>query len=206
MIDTEIFRIAFVLGILAVNTFTDLRSRTIFGNDKLYLVLGIAGLSLLVIDKFDVVALFWICLNLTVIAIAWRVKTLIASGDLIVYLVMAFTIPMESFFIVIGAFVIQVIFGVLYNWTLNIKTLHDGKPLFTKYKESKIKKAIAFSLFHQKRNWEKHVVSVEKGKRFSLTSSPMNQKFNVKDGLVQTGFPFMAFMLAALLFFLFLTT
>ncbi len=205
MFDIEIIRIGFVLGLLAINTFTDLKSRTICGSDRQYVILAAIGLGLLLVDSIDgmLLPLLFVVINVTVILFMWRIKAL-ASGDTLVCLVIAVTVPMltdwgmMAFMMIMGAMFVSAVFALLYNSILNGFTLYRRETLFGEYGESALKKFFTFGLAHKKRSWEKHVISIEKGNGFSLTGSPFEKEFSVKnDQLVGVAIPFVPFVLFA---------
>ncbi len=53
MLDLEIFRIAFVVILLSVNTIYDIRYRTIAGSDKTNFIIGAMGFGLLLFDAME---------------------------------------------------------------------------------------------------------------------------------------------------------
>jgi hypothetical protein len=203
VIDLEIVRIIFVFGLLAVNSFTDFRQRVIFGNDKLYVILGAVGLTLLVIDSLDSIffTMFLVVANITFVLLVWRFK-MVASGDIIILLVVSVTLPVLNewvilpIFVAIGASIINVLVSFVYNSSLNFMTLFEGRSVFGGYRAHIIKKFFAFGVIHQKRNWEKHVMSVQNKDSFSLFTVPFDKEFSAKRGeLVSVILPFIPFML-----------
>ncbi|MCJ8306542.1 MAG: hypothetical protein HRU07_05770 [Nitrosopumilus sp.] len=215
MFDIEIIRLCFVIGLLAINSFADFKYRTIFGSDKIYASLGIAGFTLLMFDSFfadDVMwALFMAVINITFVLFFWRIKML-ASGDVLVMLLISVTMPVWNDWVLvvpaslITAYIISGISGLFYNLFLNFETLFRHESLFEKYSASIIKKIITFGIAHKRRCWEKHTISIEKGTGFSLTSSPYDKEFSKIDGqLVSPAIPLIPFVLISfgliLLFF-----
>jgi len=206
MFDIELVRILIVLGVLSVNTFSDLKYRTNYGKDRWYLILGIIGFSLLVFESLDSTEdtlwmILMVVINMTIVLVLWRIN-LAASGDIIILALIAVTLPVISggvlliLVIVLVSAVVSAVFGVGYNYALNFITLYHREPLFTKYNESIIKKFITFGLAHKKRSWGKYVISIEKDDGFSITSNPIGKEFSVKNGeLVSPGIPLVPFML-----------
>ncbi len=83
MLELEIIRITFVIVLLAVNTIYDIRYRTIAGNDKINLIVGSVGFTILILDTYDdyfsyTILMMVICI--TFVLLLWRCKVM-ASGD-----------------------------------------------------------------------------------------------------------------------------
>ncbi len=204
ILNLEMIRIIFVLCILAVNAFTDLKERVYFGRDRYYLIFGVIGFSLFLLDSVDSLSfsLFMLVIHVTLVLIMWRIK-LAASGDIVVCLVFAVTVPIVSgwillplFAIIGGAFAV-LIFGLLYNFSLNMLTLCHKESLYSKYNVSIFKKIASIGLVHQRRSWEKHTVSVETCDGFSIKNSIIDKEYSVKKELVSPALPFFPFLLGA---------
>jgi len=205
----EIARICFVLGILAVNTITDLKYRTVFGSDKLYVVLGAVGFVLFLIDSYNDIleSMFWLVVNVTFVLLMWRFKAM-ASGDIVIMLVFSTTLPIIEGWVVaplassVIAMILILAFSLLYNFSLNLHTLYKGQSLFSQYKASVFKKIFSIGLVHQRRNWERHCISVEKGDGFSILTSPIGKKFSTKMELVTPAVPCIPFLFVTFLIIL----
>jgi|APSaa5957512535_1039671.scaffolds.fasta_scaffold19714_2 hypothetical protein len=203
-LDLEIFRLGFVLIVLIINTVTDLKERVIFGSDKVNLIFGIVGVSLFFIDSVDsfFVSLFMLVINVTVILLMWRFK-MVASGDIIILLIFAVTVPIISnwvllpLFTIILSMVFLMIYSLIFNMTLNSITLFNHQHLFGMYRVSTLKKIISFGLVHQRRGWEKHSISVEQADGFSLTTVPFGKEFSRKNELVASANPLIPFLLVS---------
>ena len=185
MLDLEIFRIAFVVVLLSVNTIYDIRYRTIFGSDKTNFIVGCIGFTLLLLDaigeplSYDFVMMV-ICI--TFVLLLWRVRV-IASGDVVVSLIFCAVlptnfIPLTTLFL---ALILAVIITLVYNITLNVQTKHRGEKLFHDFDSSLFIKILAFGLSHKKRAWEKHVLSIENNGKLDLITSSFDKGFNTKN-------------------------
>ncbi len=200
MLDLEIFRIAFVIILLSVNTIYDLKYRTIAGSDKTNFIIGCMGFGLLLLDaygeplSYDFV-LMVICI--TFILLLWRFKV-IASGDVVISLIFCAVlptnfIPLTTLFL---ALILSVIVTLVYNVTLNVKTKYRHEKLFHDFNSSIFIKILAFGLSHKKRSWEKHVLSIENNGKLDLITQPFNKEFNAKnETIVCVAVPLLPFML-----------
>lgn len=203
-LDLEILRLGFVFVLLIINTITDLKERVIFGSDKLNFIIGSIGISLFFIDSVDSfsVSLFMLVINVTVILLMWRFK-MVASGDIVILLLFAVTIPIISnwvllpLFTIILSMVFLTIYSLIFNVTLNSITLFKHDHLFGRYRATILKKIISFGLVHQRRHWEKHSISVEHDDGFSLLSVPFGKEFSKKNELVVSANPLIPFLLAS---------
>ena len=92
--DTELIRLLMVLGVLAANSYTDVRRRTVLGGDRHYAGVGGAGLALFLLDGgwADAGALFGMATGVTLALVLYRCRA-VASGDCIILLVVSVTLP-----------------------------------------------------------------------------------------------------------------
>lgn len=208
----EFARILLIFGILAINTITDIQKRVYFGDDRLYVVLGAVGFCLFLADSVDslLISLFMLAINVTIVLLLWRFKVA-ASGDIIILLVFAITLPTTSNIVLLPAIVIftamitLAIFGILYNVILNLSTMYKKEPLFERYDASILKKICSFGIAHQRRVWEKYTISIENEKGgFSLFAQPFGKKFCRKKALVVSALPLVPFLLVTFTLVLFL--
>lgn len=200
MLDLEIFRIAFVVVLLSVNTIYDIRYRTIAGSDKTNFIIGGIGFTLLLLDaygeplSYDFV-LMVICI--TFVLLLCRCKV-IASGDVVISLIFCAVlptnlIPLATLFL---ALILAVIITLVYNITLNIRTKYRKEKLFHDFNSSIFIKTLAFGLSHKKRAWEKHVLSIENNGKLDLITSSFDREFNTKnETIVCVAVPILPLML-----------
>jgi len=202
LLDLEIFRIAFVIILLSVNTIYDIRYRTIAGSDKTNFIIGAVGFTLLLLDaygeplSYDFVMMV-ICI--TFVLLLWRCKV-IASGDVVVSLIFCAVlptnfIPLTTLFL---ALMFSVVVTLVYNITLNINTKYKNEKLFHDFNSSIFIKILAFGVSHKKRSWEKHVISIEKDGKLDLITQPFDKEFNAKnETIVCVAVPLLPFMLVS---------
>ncbi len=200
MFDLEIFRIAFVVGLLSINTVYDIRYRTIAGSDKVNLLVGAAGFSLLLLDaygeplSYDFVMMV-ICI--TFVLLLWRCKVM-ASGDVAVSLISCVVLPtnllpLTTLFL---ALILSVIITLAYNIILNVRTKYRREKLFHDFNSSIFIKILAFGISHKKRSWEKYVLSIERDGKLDLITQPFDKEFNAKnETIVCVAVPLLPLML-----------
>ncbi len=187
--DTELIRMLMVLGVLAANSYTDVRYRTILGGDRHYVLAGGAGLALFLLDGgwADAGALFGLASGITFALVLYRCRA-VASGDCVILLVISVTLPAAS-----GIQFLPVLAGLLgvtilafavvtYNVALNVSHVaglyrHPAagrRPFSTCGKAGAPKKAAAFFAAHHRRPWERHVIRIDDGRGgFSLRATPV---------------------------------
>ena len=139
----ELASVVLVVGVLVLNTYTDVRRRTIWGHDMHYVVFGAAGLALTVagglVDGgmgagggsgggYPLTAdMLSMAAGITLALILWRCRAL-ASGDCIILLVVAVSLPslfggaatMLPVSITLGSIAALAISVILYNLALNV--------------------------------------------------------------------------------------
>ena len=200
MLDLEIFRIAFVVILLSVNTIYDMRYRTIFGSDKTNFLIGAMGFGLLLLDVYNdyfssEILIMVICI--TFVLLLWRCKV-IASGDVVISLIFCAVLP-TSFIPIITiciALILSVIVTLVYNIILNVQTKYRGEKLFDDFNSSIFIKILAFGVSHKKRSWEKYVLSIENNGKLDLITSSFDKEFNTKnETIVCVAVPILPLML-----------
>jgi len=200
----EYLSIILVLGILSVNTVSDVKYRTIIGKDRIYFMLGVIGFSLFLLNNYENI---WIPLlslvgSITIVLLLWRFK-LVASGDIVICLVICVSLPTVfgimffPLFIIFGALFLSTIVITLLNTTLNVSTVLQNRPLFSQYHTSVFKNMVSIGLVHHRRTWDKHSISVESKDGFSLTKMPYDQKFSDQEELVMFAIPLLPFLLVS---------
>ncbi len=211
MLELEIIRIVFVVGLLAVNTIYDIRYRTIAGSDKINFMVGSIGFTILILDTYDdyfssEILMMVICI--TFVLLLWRCKVM-ASGDVVISLIFCAVLPTNLIPLttICIAMILSVIVTISYNITLNTRTKCRHEKLFHDFDSSIFIKILAFGISHKKRSWEKHVLSVEQDGKLNLITSPFDKKFHTTNGtMVSIAFPFMPMMLVSFFISLFLTS
>ena len=187
--DTELIRLLMVLGVLAANSYTDIRYRTILGGDWHYALAGAAGLALFLLDGgwADTGALLGLAAGVTLSLALYRCRA-VASGDCVVLLVVSVTLPAAPgvpFLPVLAGLlgVTMLAFAVVgYNAALNVSHVaglyrHPAAgrlPFSTCGAAGTLKKAAAFFAAHHRRKWERHVVRIDDGRGgLSLRVTPV---------------------------------
>lgn len=205
MLETEPLRILVALGVLMVNSHSDIMYRSIRGTDAYYALVGSAGLALLLLGGDVLYDLFYAACSATAMLLLWRLKVM-ASGDAIVMLVIsvmipsAFGVPLVPVIISLAACIMVAAFMVPYNVALNLLSIRRDVPPFARMDRSRLAKAAAFFLAHRKRGWERHVVSIEHDGGFSLTAGMIGKEYETETGrLVATAVPFVPFLTCALM-------
>ena len=222
--DTELIRLLMVLGVLAANSYTDVRYRTILGSDRHYALAGGAGLALFLLDGgwADMYALFGMAAGVTLALVLYRCRGA-AFGDCIILLVVSVTLPVAS-----GAPFLAVVAGLLglallsfaivaYNVVMNVSHSAGlyrhpaaGRLPFSACRDTgALKRAAAFFAAHHKRRWERHMVRIDDGRGgFSLRATPVGTRVWKKgDGVglpVMVAAPVVPFLLASMILLLLL--
>lgn len=200
--ELEIIRIVFVFVVLGINTITDLKKREIAFSDRISLLVGGIGFGLFFVDIYNdsmMPQILMMVICITFVLLLWRFKVM-ASGDIAISLILCVTLPTNfvPIITILLAVFLSVIITLSYNVTLNIKTKLNHEVLFHDFESSKIIKIIAFIMTHRKRSWEKHVISVERGTKIDLFSSPLNKEFSTQEGeIVGVAFPLIPFLLVS---------
>ncbi len=200
----EYLSIILVVGILSVNTVSDVKYRTIIGKDRIYFMLGVIGFSLFLFTNYENI---WIPLlslvgSITIVLLLWRFK-LVASGDIVICLVICVSLPTVfgimffPLFMIFGALFLSTIIITLLNATLNVSTVIHNRPLFSQYNTSIFKNMVSIGLVHHRRSWDKHSISVESHNGYSLTKMPYHQKFSDQKELVMFAIPLIPFLLVS---------
>lgn len=219
--ETELIRTLMVLGVLAANSYSDVRRRTLIGGDRHYALAGGAGLALFLLGCgwTDAAAVLGMAAGVTLALVLHRCRA-VASGDCIIILVFSVTLPAA-----LGVPFLPVLAGLLgitilsfavvaYNVTLNVSHAAGlyrhpaaGPRPFSAYGTAgTLKKAAGFFTAHHQRVWETHVVPVDdQHGGFSLRTTLGRRKWKrgVKAGRpVMVAAPVIPFLLAALILLL----
>ena len=222
--DTELIRLLMVLGVLAANSYTDIRYRTVLGRDRHYVLAGAAGLALFLLDGgwSDAGALFGLATGVTLALVLYRCRA-VASGDCVILLVVSVTLPAAS-----GVPFLPVLAGLLgvtvlafavvgYNVTLNVSHAaglyrHPAagrRPFSTCEAAGTLKKAAAFFAAHHQRSWERHVIRIDDGRGgLSLRATPTGirgwERGGVEGRPVMVAAPVIPFLLVSTILLLLL--
>ncbi len=220
--DTELIRLLMVLGVLAANSYTDVRYRTVLGGDRHYALVGGAGLVLFLLDGgwADAGALFGMAAGVTLALVLYRCRGA-AFGDCIILLVVSATLPtafgVPFLPVLAGLLGITILaFAVMgYNVALNASHAAGlyrhpaaGRLPFSACGDTgTLKKAAAFFAAHHRRRWERHMVRIDDGRGgFSLRATPVGTRIWKKgDGEgrpVMVAAPVVPFLLAGLVLLL----
>ncbi len=212
----EIIKIIFLFSFLSVNTYFDIKQRTIFGNYKINICIGLFAVSIIFYSywmepNLDV---FYIVITSIIPITLWAFKK-IPSGDCIVLLVIGMIlpstqiIPLFSFFSLVFAMIIFFIYFIIHNVVLNGITFFKTNSLFGMYDVPFYQKIFYFFFVHEKRSWERYVQPITIGKKSQLLKQ--NTEFNLcrTDGHIVSSLvpfmPFLLFVVTILLFFDFYT-
>jgi len=208
----EIVKIIFLFSFLSVNTYFDIRYRSIFGDSKINTGIGLFAVSIIfygywIESNLDI---FYILITSIIPVVLWAFKK-IPSGDCIVLLVIGMilpstqVIPLFSFFSLCFAMLVFFIYFITHNVILNCITFFKTNSLFTIYDMPFYQKIFYFFFVHEKRSWEKYVQSITIGKKSQLLKQ--NTEFNlckVNGRIVSSLVPFMPFLLFTVTILLFL--
>ena len=198
--DTEMIRTLMVLGVLAANSYTDVRYRTVLGGDRHYVLAGGAGFGLFLLDGgwADAGALFGMAAGVTLALVLYRCRA-VASGDCVVLLVISVTLPAAfgiPFLPVLAGLLGVTILAfavVTYNVALNVShtvglyrhPAAGSRPFSTCETAGALKKAAAFFAAHHQRPWERHVVRIDDGRGgLSLRATPVGTREWERGGVV----------------------
>ena len=222
--DTELIRLLMVLGVLATNSYTDIRYRTVLGSDRHYACVGGAGFVLFLMGGggADAGSLLGLAAGVTLALALYRCRA-VASGDCVILLVVSVTLPAASgvpFLPVLASLlgVTILAFAVVgYNVALNVSHVtglyrHPAagrRPFSTCGAASLPKKAAGFFTAHHQRPWERHVIHIDDGRGgFSLRATPVGTREWEKGGaegrLVMVAAPAIPFLLASMILLLLL--
>ncbi|MDE0090993.1 MAG: hypothetical protein OXP12_06520 [Thaumarchaeota archaeon] len=223
--DTELIRLLMVLGVLAANSYTDIRYRTVLGGDRHYALTGGAGFALFLLDGgwADTGALLGLAAGVTLALVLYRCRA-VASGDCIILLVISVTLPAAS-----GVSFLPVLAGLLgitilafavvaYNVALNVSHAAGlyrhpaaGRLPFSEYGTAGApRRAAAFFAAHHRRPWERHVVRIDDRRGgFSLRATPVGtrgwEKGSGEGRPVMVAAPVIPFLLASMILLLLLS-
>ena len=224
--DTELIRLLMVLGVLAANSYTDIRYRTVLGRDRHYACVGGGGLALFMLGGgwADTGALFGMAAGVTLALVLYRCRA-VASGDCVVLLVVSVTLPAASgvpFLPVLAGLlgVTMLAFAVVgYNVALNVSHMaglyrHPAagrRPFAACGTAGAIRKAAAFFAAHHRRPWERHVVRIDDGRGgLSLRTTPVGTREWERGGgeglPVMVAAPVVPFLLASVILLLLLSS
>ncbi len=222
--ETELVRLLVVLGVLAANSYTDVRYRTILGGDRHYACVGGAGFALFLLDGgwADIGALFGMAAGVTLALVLYRCRA-VASGDCVILLVISVTLPAAfgvPFLPVLAGLlaVTMLAFAVVgYNVALNVSHAaglyrHPAagrRPFVACDAANTLKKAAAFFTAHHRRPWEKHVVRIDDGRGgLSLRATPVGTREWERGGAeghpVMVAAPVIPFLLVSMILLLLL--
>ena len=222
--ETELVRLLMVLGMLAANSYADVRYRTVLGCDRHYALTGAAGLALFLLDGgwADAGALLSLAAGVTLALALYRCRA-VASGDCVVLLVVSVTLPAASGVpflpVLVGLLGVTVLsFAVVaYNVALNMSHAAGlyrhpaaGRRPFSAYETTgALKKAAAFFTVHHQRKWETHVIPVDDQRGgFSLRTTTLGRREWKRDGRVgrpvMVAAPVIPFLLAVMILLLLL--
>ena len=222
--DAELIRLLVVLGVLAANSYTDVRYRTVLGGDRHYAAVGGAGLALFLLDGgwADTGALFGMAAGVTLALVLYRCRA-VASGDCIILLVVSVTLPtafgVPFLPVLVGLLGITMLaFAVVgYNVALNVSHVAGlyrhpaagNRPFSECGAAGTLKKAAAFFAAHHKRPWERHVIRIDNGRGgISLRATPVGTRRWEAGGVegrpVMVAAPVMPFLLASMILLLLL--
>ena len=198
-------RLSMALGILAINSYADLKYRRLMGRDHHYAVLGGAGLLLLLFGGWEWADILSMVSGVTLALLLYRCRAM-ASGDCLIIIVVSAVLPtygvlfLPVMMTLVGMTLLAAC-AVSYNIYLNISQAVCGRGWpFSRYDVPAYKKAAAFFMVHQKRRWERYVVPVTDGSSFSLLTVPFDRKWAAEDGqLVVVAAPMVPFLLAAMM-------
>ena len=180
----EYGRLALVLGLLAVESYGDLKYRELMGRDRHYAMIGGAGLAMFLLSGGwqDLNALFSMAAGITIALVMWRVRGL-AAGDCIILLVVSVTLPSYGgvYFVPVAIALLAITAAafliVSYNLVMNVWQAVDCRrgargvpPLFAGYPRAR-PWTRAFCLFaaHYKRPWDRFAVPVWEDGRGSFS-------------------------------------
>ncbi|MDE0265447.1 MAG: hypothetical protein OXK17_00235 [Thaumarchaeota archaeon] len=221
--DTELVRLLMVLGVLAANSYTDVRYRTVLGSDLHYACAGGVGFALFLLGGgwADAGALLGLAAGVTLALGLYRCRA-VASGDCVVLLVVSVTLPAA-----LGVPFLPVLAGLLgvtilalavvgYNVALNVSHMaglyrHPAagrRPFAACDAAGALKKAAAFFAAHHRRPWERHVVRIDDGRGgFSLRATPIGTRGWEKGGEegrpVMVAAPVIPFLLVSVILLLY---
>ena len=177
-------RLLLVLCMLAVDSYGDLRYRTLMGRDRHYVMIGGAGLALFLLPGGwqDLNALFSMAAGITIALLMWRVRGL-PTGDCIVVAVMSVVLPSYGgvYFVPVAVTLLAITSAafliVSYNLMMNVWQAVSHRrgavgvpPLFAEYPRAR-PWTRAFCMFaaHYKRPWDKFTVPVWEDGRGSFS-------------------------------------
>ncbi len=177
--ETEL-RIILLVSMLGIAGMIDVRSRKI--PDVLWLIFGGIGALLYIWDHHSMTPYHIVTIFTSVFAamMLWR-WNIAGAGDSFAILAMTVILPVHYEFvmmpilILISSVFLAVVFVTMYNVSLNLSDVIRTKKIdvFSKFSESKYKKALAFVTIHRKRRFEKFVIPMEN----SMSRTPNVKSF-----------------------------
>lgn len=200
---TEPVRLLLVVSILAVNSYTDVARRTVWGGDRRYAALGAAGLALWLLSSPPPLEYLSAVAGVTASLFLWRIKCF-GSGDAVLGIVISVTLPSLGgigfipVIAVLGSCVMAPLAVVAFNVTLNSAALLWGRRPFAG--RGLPVRLAAFCLLHERRDWEKHAIPAEKDGTYTLRPNPIDSEFStIPGGIVAPAMPMIPFFLGIIL-------
>lgn len=217
--DIETLRILLLVSMLGIAGMLDVKSRKI--PDVIWLIFGGSGAILYIWDYNGMTPYHVITIFTSVFAgmILWRWR-IAGLADTFAVLAMTVILPIHYEFvmmpvmILVTSFFLVVIFGMLYNVSLNLSDVIRSKKtdIFSEFSEPKHKKIFAFVAIHRKRKYEKFVIPAENSmkitphvKSFVFLSSRRithRQLLQSNEMYVQSITPLTAYMFGVAIFLL----
>ena len=190
--DTELVRLLMVLGVLAANSYTDVRYRTVLGGDRHYALVGGAGLVLFLLDGgwADAGALFGTAAGVTLALVLYRCRA-VASGDCIILLVVSVTLPtafgVPFLPVLIGLLGITMLAFAVVGYNVALNASHAAglyrhpaagrRPFSACGAAGILKKTAAFFAAHHRRRWERYAIRIDDGRGgLSLRATPVGTR------------------------------
>lgn len=217
LLNLEDARLAVVLCILVITSYTDIRRRELTAYDRPYLIAGGACFAVFMVAEGgwqDTLAWFSVVVGMSLALGFWRLRVM-GNGDVLIIVVISVSLPeyggipfVPAGVVLLGFFMIAFL-APMYNLVLNAShyVMPRGRPpLFAPYPRAGFfRRAGCMFTAHAKRPWEKFVVPVKGDGNGSFTfwnTTPVGNREwgNVETGrLVMVGVPIIPFFLSILI-------
>lgn len=199
----EELRAVVAICMFAAAAFSDVRERKI--HDAVWLVCGGAGAILYAVELPSILDVVSMGVGV-VLALAFWFLRLYAGADALALISLSVILPTYNGFIippstVVIATAISVIYGVIYNVSVNFKTYRLNKKVFEEFDEPTYRKFAAFFLIHKRSKSEKFAFPAEKivsgRRRFRFRYDP-DGELSKDEAYVSLAMPLTLFFLIGL--------
>ncbi len=199
----EEIRAVIAICMFAVAAFSDVKERKI--HDIVWITFGGAGAVLYAAELPDILDIVSMTVGVVLALMFWFFR-LYAGADALALISLSVILPTYNEFViplsmVVIATAMSIIYGIIYNVSVNLKTYRLNKKVFDEFGEPTYRKLAAFFLVHKRSRNEKFSFPAERivsGKRkFRFRYDP-DDEFSKDEVYVSLAMPLTLFFLIGL--------